>query len=91
MVRKPPIRGLAKASAGVVWTFKQYGIPVAVLRYPSDKARSEAQEEIEKFGQTAAAVGGYSFYHGLQNIIEAVEEGRLSVQKGKTVLTEPAK
>lgn len=80
------VGGLAMESAGVVWTLRQYNVPVAVLRYPSDKARSEAEVQIQQFGQTASAVGGYSFYYGLQNIIGAVESGRLSVDNGETVL-----
>ncbi len=80
------VGGLAMESAAVVWTLRQYNVPVAVLRYPSDKARSEAEVQIQKFGQTASAVGGYSFYYGLQNIIEAIESGRLSVDNGRAVL-----
>lgn len=80
------VGGLAMEAAGVVWTLRQFNVPVAVLRYPSDKARSEAQVQIKKFGQTAAAVGGYSFYYGLKNIIGAVEKGKLTVNNGKTLL-----
>lgn len=81
-----PVGGLAMEAAAVVWTLRQFGVPTAVLRYPSDKARSEAEVQIKNFGQTAAAVGGYSFYYGLKNIIRAVEEGRLVVEQGKTIL-----
>ncbi len=80
------VGGLDMETAAVVWTFKQNEVPVAVLRYPSDKARSEAEVQIEEFGQTAAAVGGYSFFYGLQNIIETVEAGKLSIKDGEAVL-----
>lgn len=82
------VGGLDMETAAVVWTFRQNEVPVAVLRYPSDKARSEAEVQIEEFGQTAAAVGGYSFFYGLRNIIESVEEGELTVKDGKAVLVE---
>lgn len=80
------VGGLDMETAAVVWTFKQAGIPTAVLRYPSDLARAEASVQIQQFGQTASAVGGYAFYYGLQNVIAAIEEGLLTVEDGRCVL-----
>jgi len=80
------VSGLDMETAAVVWTFKQAGIPIAVLRYPSDLARAEASVQIQQFGQTASAVGGYAFFYGLQNVIVAIEEDLLTVEDGKCVL-----
>ena len=80
------VGGLDMETAAVVWTFRQANIPTAVLRYPSDLARKEARVQIANFGQTASAVGGYAFYYGLQNVIAAIEEGRLTVEDGQCVL-----
>ncbi len=80
------VGGLAMETAAVVWVFKQADIPIAVFRYPSDLAREEAQVQIKNFGQTASAVGGYAFFYGLQNVISAIEEGRLTVENGQCVL-----
>lgn len=76
------VGGLDMETAAVVWVFRQAGVPVAVLRYPSDLARAEARYQIQKFGQTASAVGGYAFFYGLRNIIRAIEEDRLVVVNG---------
>ena len=72
-------------TAAVVWTFRQHGIPVAVLRYPSDLARSDATDEISNFGATASALGGYTFFYGLQRVIEAVESSEVEVLDGRVV------
>jgi len=80
------VGGLDMETAAVVWVFKQADIPIAVLRYPSDLARREAKVQIKKFGQTASAVGGYAFYYGLQNVIAAIEKGKLTVEDGRCVL-----
>ncbi len=85
------VGGLDMETAAVVWTFKQAGIPTAVLRYPSDLARAEASVQIQQFGQTASAVGGYAFFYGLQNIILAIEEGLLTVEDGRCVLSTAVK
>lgn len=82
--------GLDMETAAVVWVFKQAGIPIAVLRYPSDLARKEASVQIKNFGQTASAVGGYCFFYGLQNIIAAIEEGKLTIINGKCYVSTPA-
>jgi nucleoside phosphorylase len=81
------VGGLDMETAAVVWTFKQVGIPTAVLRYPSDLARAKASVQIQQFGQTASAIGGYAFYYGLQNVITAIEEGLLTVEDGRCVLS----
>ncbi|MBA7559488.1 hypothetical protein ES695_03070 [Candidatus Atribacteria bacterium 1244-E10-H5-B2] len=81
------VGGLDMETAAVVWTFKQAGIPTAVLRYPSDLARAEASVQIQQFGQTASAVGGYAFFYGLQNVIVAIEGGLLTVEDGRCVLS----
>lgn len=81
------VSGLDMETAAVVWTFKQAGIPTAVLRYPSDLARAEASVQIQQFGQTASTVGGYAFFYGLQNVIVAIEEGLLTVEDGRCVLS----
>ena len=79
------VGGLDMETAAVVWTFKQAGIPTAVLRYPSDLARAEASVQIQQFGQTASAVGGYAFFYGLQNVIAAIEDDLLTVVDGRCV------
>ena len=81
------VGGLDMESTAVVWVYKQAGVPTAVLRYPSDLARSEARVQIQQFGQTASAVGGYAFFYGLQNVIGAIEGGLLTVEDGECVLS----
>ncbi len=80
------VGGVDMETAAVVWTFKQFGVPTAVLRYVSDVAGRESSEQIKQFSQTASAVGGYAFFYGLQNVISAIEEGRLTVENGQCVL-----
>lgn len=77
------VGGLDMETAAVVWTFKQANIPVAVLRYPSDTGRDNAHVEIDNFGETASAVGGYTFYHGLNNLIKKLELSELKINNGQ--------
>jgi nucleoside phosphorylase len=76
------VGGLDMETSAAVWTFKQAGIPIAVLRYPSDMARREATAQIRNLGEIASALGGHVFYYGLRNIIQAVEEGWLIIENG---------
>ena len=77
------VGGLDMESAAVVWTFKQANVPVAVLRYPSDTGRDNAHVEIDNFGQTASAVGGYTFFYGLNNLIKKLEMSDLTIDNGQ--------
>lgn len=81
--------GVDMETAAVVWTFKQFGVPTAVLRYVSDIASKEAADfaQLHKFFQTSSGVGGYAFFYGLQNVIAAIEEGRMTVEEGRCVLS----
>lgn len=77
------VGGLDMETAAVIWVFKQADIPVAVLRYPSDTGRDNAHVEVDNFGETASAVGGYTFYYGLNNLIKKLELSELKIDNGQ--------